>query len=307
MSESGLPPLNWLRAFEASARHLSFTGAGTELGLTQSAISQQIKALEGYLGRPLFHRRTRRLELTEAGRNYLPVVQEAFGTLAQGTRSLLGMDRGRVLHVRSNLAFAVFVLAPRLDDLHRAHPWLRLHLTTGIWEPEPREGVSDVEIRFSERRPVADGTQRLSNDCYYPVTAPDYVLPHDPFATAPLFDVAAMRPTFETWLRAQGGRLSPDRAVTYASTYAVTLSAAQAGAGIAMAHDTVAADLIARGLLVAPFDHREPMQDAYWLIPADPARDSPAARAFCAWLADAVKKTPDAEAPGASLRLTGKG
>ena len=83
MSESALPPLNWLRAFEVSARHLSFTGAAGELGMTQSAVSQQIKALENHLRRPLFLRQVRRLELTEAGRGYLPVVQEAFATLAR--------------------------------------------------------------------------------------------------------------------------------------------------------------------------------------------------------------------------------
>lgn len=294
MSDSDLPPLNWLRAFEASARHLSFTGAGGELGLTQSAISQQIKALEGFLGRPLFHRRTRRLELTEAGRNYLPVVQQAFGTLSQGTRSLLGVDRGRVLHVRSNLAFAVFFLAPRLGALRDAHPWLRLHLTTGIWEPEPREGVSDVEIRFAEDRPQGGGAERLWRDHFYPVTAPGYALGADPFADAPLFDVAAVRPTFEAWLKAQGRALAPGRAITYASTYSVTLAAAQAGAGIAMGHDTVAGDLIEGGRLVAPFAHREPMPESYWLLPADPARDTPAARAFCDWLRGQQKKTPGA-------------
>ena len=73
-----LPPLNWLRTFEVAARHLSFTGAAGELNMTQSAVSQQIKALEGHLGHRLFERRVRALALTTLGRNYLPVVQEAY-------------------------------------------------------------------------------------------------------------------------------------------------------------------------------------------------------------------------------------
>ncbi len=88
--QPSLPPLNWLRAFEAVARHLSFTDAATELNMTQSAVSQQIKSLEGYLGRPLFHRRPRALELTETGITYLPVVRDAFRTLLRGTRAVTG-------------------------------------------------------------------------------------------------------------------------------------------------------------------------------------------------------------------------
>ena len=85
-----LPPLNWLRAFDAAARHLSFTAAAGELNMTQSAVSQQIKSLEGFLGRPLFYRLSRRLELTEAGNLYLPWVQDSFRVLTQGTEAVLG-------------------------------------------------------------------------------------------------------------------------------------------------------------------------------------------------------------------------
>src|SRR6476620_3662182 len=101
-----LPPLNWLRVFEASARHLSFTNAAAELHITQSAVSQQIRALETYCGRPLFRRRSRILELTEAGRDLLPVVQDAFSRLSAGTRALSGADIGRRVNVQSNLSFS---------------------------------------------------------------------------------------------------------------------------------------------------------------------------------------------------------
>ncbi|KZY29817.1 hypothetical protein A3731_25920 [Roseovarius sp. HI0049] len=84
MSGNAFPPLSWLRAFEAAARHLSFTLAAQELNLTQSAVSQHVRSLEDYLGRELFIRRTRALQLTEAGANYLPTVREAFEVLARG-------------------------------------------------------------------------------------------------------------------------------------------------------------------------------------------------------------------------------
>ena len=94
-----LPPLNWLRAFEASARALSFTEAAQELHLTQSAVSQQIKSLESALGRQLFHRRARGLELTDIGRCYLPTVQAAFNTLEEGTAVLTGRNEPDVLEL----------------------------------------------------------------------------------------------------------------------------------------------------------------------------------------------------------------
>ena len=132
--KQSLPPLGWLRAFEAAARHLSFTGAAHELNMTQSAVSQQIKSLEGYLGRPLFHRRPRALELTESGITYLPVVRDAFRTLEHGTRAITGDDTN-VVQVQCTLTLAVHWLAPRLKQFRERHPDVKLNIVTEIWEP----------------------------------------------------------------------------------------------------------------------------------------------------------------------------
>src|SRR3546814_6887075 len=89
-----LPPLNALRAFEAAARHLSFTKAAAELHVTQAAISHQIKALEEWLGLPLFKRQNRALLLTDAGQAYLPPMREAFDRIQEATATLQQRDRG---------------------------------------------------------------------------------------------------------------------------------------------------------------------------------------------------------------------
>ncbi|NCG38880.1 MAG: LysR family transcriptional regulator, partial [Actinobacteria bacterium] len=104
---NALPPLNQLRVFEAAGRLLSFTQAGHELHLTQSAISQQIRALEAHVGRPLFVRRPRSLDLTEAGRAYIPIVQRTLDALAVGTQSVFGRHDELHLTVQVNLSFAV--------------------------------------------------------------------------------------------------------------------------------------------------------------------------------------------------------
>ena len=104
---SKLPPLTWLRAFEASARHLSFTSAAAELGLTQAAVSKQIKLLEHYLHEPLFQRKPRSLVLTKIGAAYLPKVRDSFERLAAGTEEVFGRRRDEVLTVRVAAGFSV--------------------------------------------------------------------------------------------------------------------------------------------------------------------------------------------------------
>src|SRR5690554_3512253 len=148
MPTNALPHLAWLRAFEATARHMSFTLAAQELGLTQSAVSQHVRNLELFLGRDLFIRRTRALDLTEAGGNYLPTVREAFDMLTQGTRSVFGDTRSNSLIVQCNLGFALFWLTPRLQDFQTQHPGIALNIVTPIWDPERNTDTSALEIRF---------------------------------------------------------------------------------------------------------------------------------------------------------------
>ena len=284
MSRSDLPPLNWLRAFEASARHLSFTGAAAELNMTQSAVSQQIKTLEAHLGRQLFHRRPRRLELTEAAKSYLPAVQDAFATLAHGTRAILGPGAEQVLQVQSNMGFAVLWLAPRLNRLFALHPWLRLNVTTAIWQPERTAATADVEIRFGRSPGEGVAAERLTRDRFYPVCAPGYPVEEATLLSVPLYDCADMLCTWEAWFAGQGRALPRATPITYASTYAFTLAAAAAGCGVALAHDTLAGHMIETGRLVRPFAHAEPMEEAYFLLAPDAASASPAARAFCEWI-----------------------
>lgn len=280
--KSDLPPLNWLRAFEASARNLSFTGAARDLNMTQSAVSQQIKSLEAYMGAPLFHRRARALELTQTGLSYLPVVRDAFRTLAHGTRAVT-QTRADVLRVQCNLTFAIHWLAPRLGALARAHPEVQLQISTELWEPRDMAQGADVEIRFSLRPSDMVYAELLARDVYYPVCAPGYEVTLETLADQPLFDCLNMMGTWAVWAEEQALNW-PNPPVTYATTYSVALSAAMAGNGVCLAHDAIAQRLIAQGQLVAPFAHRARMQEAYYLIQTPQAATMPNAQAFTGWL-----------------------
>ena len=281
---ASLPPLTWLRAFEAAARHLSFTQAAAELNLTQSAVSQHVRSLEAALGLGLFIRKTRALQLTEAGSNYLPVVQEAFEILGRGTRALTGGDRGRRLMVTCNLAFSTFWLAPRLGALLAAHPWLSLNLSTPIWAPQQAEGVPEVEIRFGRAASMPGTARRFAIEQAYPVCAPDVPPASRRWETAMLFDCAGVTTNWDAWLSSQGHTLQPDSSITLASTYVVAMTAALHGGGLAISHDTLARGLLADGRLERPYAHSVEMPEGYFLLAPPKHEETPAARAFVDWI-----------------------
>lgn len=280
--QNPLPPLGWLRAFEAAARHQSFTGAARDLNMTQSAVSQQIKSLEAYLGRALFHRRPRVVELTEAGITYLPVVRDAFRTLSQGTRAVSARHRN-VVQVQCNLSFAVHWLAPRLAGFRSTHPEVNLNLSTEIWEPREITEGADVEIRYSLRPSDTVRADLLRTDHYYPVCAPDYAVTLQTLHTQPLYDCSNLLCNWAGWAEDQALPWD-DPPITYATTFTMTLAVAQAGGGVALAHDLIARNLIDKGQLVAPFPHRAPMPEAYYLILSPQSEQSPNVVAFTDWL-----------------------
>lgn len=280
--QKGLPPLGWLRTFEAAARHLSFTGAAHDLNMTQSAVSQQVKSLEAFLGRPLFHRRPRVLELTETGITYLPVVREAFRTLHQGTRAVTGLGHGEI-QLQCNLTFAVHWLAPRLPALRRAHPQVRLNISTELWEPREMAQGADVEIRYSLRPADTVRADLLHRDHYYPVCAPGYDVRRDTLAEQPLYDCSNLLANWRGW--AEFAEIPwPDPFVTYATTFTVVLPIVTAGGGLCLVHDVIARELLSSGQLIAPFPERVPMPEAYYLIQTPQAEDRPEVQVFVAWL-----------------------
>jgi LysR family glycine cleavage system transcriptional activator len=281
-----LPPLNWLRAFEAAARHLSFTDAARDLNMTQSAVSQQIKALEQHLGRPLFHRRARALELTQTGITYLPVVRDAFRTLAQGTRAITGGNED-VVQVQCNLTFCIHWLAPRLARFRRRYPQVKLNISTELWEPRDMAEGTDIEIRYSLRPSDTVRADLLHADHYYPVCAPGYPVKLETLAEQPLYDCSNLMGSWAGWAESAGLDW-PDPPVTYATTFSVGLSVAAWGGGLALAHDAIAGGLIKAGQLVAPFEHRVPMAEAYYLIESPQAAKRKGARAFADWLREEV-------------------
>jgi len=281
------PPLHWLRAFSASARHLSFTDAAQELLITQSAVSKQVRLLEQALGQQLFIRRHRGLTLTEAGRNYLPIVERAFNTLEQGTRSFLGYSAGRNLHLKVNYAFASFWLMECLDAFMEAHPDVQLTVSTALWEQEFQGTTADIEIHYGRKETFQEGAIRLRGETLTPVCAPEVAnrlaTPED-LTNERILDLTGISETWDFWLARSGVEGLTLKNRHFFSTYVLSLTMAQAGKGVSMGHTTLIERAIARGDLVAPFDIHVPGRDGYYLIHNKTSTANPYAALFIDWI-----------------------
>jgi LysR family glycine cleavage system transcriptional activator len=283
-----LPPLNWLRAFEASARALSFTAAAEELSMTQSAVSQQIKSLESAMGRSLFRRRARGLELTDEGRGYLPTVQAAFAMLEEGTTVLQSRNHPDVLELQVNLSFALFWLTPRLGQFMDENPGVQLNLATSVWHEERPHHPASMQIVFGLGKQEGINGKRLTRDSIFPVCTPKVakqIKSLDDLLRQRLFDLPGTAQSWVAWLQAhpEGGTVAVPT-VHRASTWALSLEWAQRGLGVALAHDPIAHEVLASGDLVRPFDFSIPLKEAYYLIAPEGTRTRHASRVFKEWL-----------------------
>lgn len=278
-----LPPLNWLRAFEAAARHLSFTDAGVELGVTQAAVSQQVRQLEDWLGAQLFKRLARALALTDAGIAYLPIVQDGIERIDLGTAEIFGHPEGRPVTLRASTTLAVLWLAPQLARLRAEHPEIAVRVTT-LYSPVDfgQDGV-DIEIRYGAGTWPGVKAHRLFDESFFPVASPGYLAMAPALKTPAdlpghrLVHVIGEREGWGIYLRLAGvGDVETSEGDIQCDTLAVALNAAAAGAGVALATSPVADTMIGSGALVDLFGRRWPARLAHHLVipeASDPARE----------------------------------
>ena len=160
--------LNWLRTFEAAARHLSFTAASKELGLTQTAVSLQIKSLETKLGHDLFVRRPKSLRLTEIAKAYLPAVRNSLLALNLSTDGLFGPDQTSTIVVRASIALTMW-LVPQLKDFQKRHPGAGIKFVTAIWADTLDTQHVDVDIILAPSEQAGSHLEKLSEESLVPI------------------------------------------------------------------------------------------------------------------------------------------
>src|SRR5215217_3049020 len=266
-----LPPLNSLKAFEAAARHESFTRAAEELCVTQGAVSHQVKALETELGTKLFTRERQRLVITEQGREYLAVLRDALDRIALGTERLRQRQTSGALTVSTSPDFAAKWLVNRLGRFAEVHPEIDLRISATMHHVDfAREDV-DVAVRHGDGNWSGLDVVRLCSEELFAVCSPSLVFgwncriePSD-VLKFPLLHLND-RSDWSKWLEAAGVPLTEISHGPVLNHASMVIDAAVNGQGVGLARTTLAAwDLINERLL-APFSVTVPLSKGYWIV-----------------------------------------
>jgi DNA-binding transcriptional LysR family regulator len=302
-NRNALPALDLLVGFEAAARHLSFTKAGEELFLTQSAVSRQIKELEEQLGVELFQRRHRALALTSAGKSFYASAAQVLTTMRAATEQLRTQAGKKALSVTTTNSFAALWLIPRLAGFTRTHPGVdvRIMAETRVQDLD-RDGL-DVALRHGPASLAGSDAVRLMGERVFPVCSPKLLgdksrplrepkdLRHhcllqydDPDGRHPWLH-------WKTWLEVERiADLRPAGTLSF-SGYEQIIPAAIAGHGVALGRTPLVKDLIASGELAVPFKSSADPARAYYAIVSRAAAGRREVAEFVSWLKqEAAKK-----------------
>ena len=288
-----LPPLTWLRAFEAAARTRSFTSAAAELHVTQAAISKHVKSLELHLRQPLFLRRPRSLELTKSGEAYLPKVQDALERLAIGTREVFGQRRAKGLTLRCAVSFAATWLATRLPAYLDREPARPIRVLSSVWNDPFDKDAYDLDIRYGRGDWPGFRCHRLTWERITPLCAPGYAgLAHltrpDDLARHRLLHVLGYQEGWGIWLNAAGARAVDAGQGVQVDTSVTAFAVASAGGGIALGRSSLSEEVRASGRLIAPFALEVPIDEAFYLLEPAEGPQHPDAPGFRDWLVAAA-------------------
>ena len=253
-----LPPLGWLRSFEASARHLSFTSAAEELGLTQSAISQQVKALETRLGFPLFRRHARGLALTDNGRRLLPEVEAPLQALSTAMTGVLTWPEKGLLTIASSVSVAQWVIAPRLEDFRARFRGQKIRVLSAIWPDDFHTIRADVEIRFGSARQAGAGAKPLLPNRLIALKAPGL---EGSLQDLPLIEAVGTSGGWQAWAKMVEDVPPP---ALYADTFGMAMQFAVHGNGVALVSEVLAEYALKSGQLVQAHHGSIPSQEGYY-------------------------------------------
>jgi DNA-binding transcriptional LysR family regulator len=302
-NRNALPALDLLVGFEAAARHLSFTKAGEELFLTQSAVSRQIKELEDQLGVELFQRRHRALALTDAGKSFYASAAQVLTTMRAATDRLRAQAGKKGLSVTTTHSFAALWLIPRLAGFTRSHPGIdvRIMADTRVQDLD-RDGL-DLAVRHGPASLAGSNAVRLMGERVFPVCSPKLVKDKSKPLREPqdlrnhcllqYDDPEGRHPWlhWKTWLEVERiADLRPAGTLSF-SGYEQIIPAALAGHGVGLGRTPLVKDLLASGELVAPFKSSADPARAYYAVVSKSAEGRPEVSEFVSWLKqEAAKK-----------------
>lgn len=288
MTDLPLPPLSAIRAFEAAARRGNFTAAGDELGLTQAAVSYQIRQLEDRVGLPLFIRGPRGVTLTADGARLAERAGEALAILREAFAEVRH-KRDEVLEISALPTFAAHVMAPRLGHFQIAHPQITTRVEVDSRVVDLLNSESTVAIRSGLGRWDGLRADFLLRSHYAPMLSPAviarYGMPRTPADLRDLPLIDPDDPGWAVWFEAAGLEASAGaRGAGVAGIQILSAQAMLAGQGAALLTPAYFSDHLARGDMIQPFDIVAFDEMSIWLVYPEPRRNAPALRAFRDWL-----------------------
>ena len=290
-----LPPLNALKAFEAAARHLSFTRAAEELFVTQAAISHQIKALEEYLGIKLFRRKNRSLLLTEEGQGYFLDIKDIFTSISEATDKLLARSAKGALTVSLQPSFAIQWLVPRLVRFSERHPDIDVRIKAVDLDEGALTDDVDVAIYYGRGNWPGLRCDKLHTEYLIPVCSPLLLTGPKPLRTPDdlirhtlLHDTS--RRDWKSWFRQLDIDAPNVNQGPIFSHSTMVIQAAIHGQGVALGHSVLAQPEIEAGRLICPFEQVLVSKNAFYLVCQEQQSDQGKIVAFRDWMLELVEQ-----------------
>lgn len=307
-----IPPLNPLRAFEAAARHMSFTKAADEMNVTQGAVSRQVKVLEEYLGFGLFERTAKGLELTRNGRAYAGALSQAFEQIARATDEVVTARSHSILTIRGYTTFLVRWLVPLLPEFKIKHPNIEVRLVSASDPVDFERDNVDVGIRYGHGHWPNTESDLLFLNSLLPICSPsllesaDLKAPSD-LARCTLLHLNLRRSDWPDWLAGAGRKNLNAENNLFLEDLGVVYQCAVAGMGVAIGQQAyLQADLAARRL-VAPFDFVLKRSKGYFLVCPKDLAHLTKIRIFKEWLRERIAADPHVGLPSISVNRATEG
>lgn len=286
-------PLNALRVFEAVARHGSFSRAAEELGMTQTAVSYQIKLLEGHIGEQLFLRQPRQIVNTDAADRMLPNVSRALELMNEAMLAA-AQAANETLEIHSSPTFASHWLARNLGSFQLDYPAIAVRLLRVSKITDFGRDPADISIRWGVGPWPEHECHLLGRFSYAPMLSPGLAAAaggiSEPRHLLRLPIIGAQQESWQTWF-ASAGLEPPDLSVHKRHNYIeqdLCANAALAGQGVAILNHIFFAEELSSGRLIAPFNHHCSDEIGIWLVYPHSRRNNPKIRAFREWILAAV-------------------
>ncbi|MET4733572.1 putative choline sulfate-utilization transcription factor [Thalassospira sp. MBR-102] len=279
--------LGWLRTFDAVGRLGSLTRAAQELGLTQPAVTYQIRRVEEQLGLSLFHRSQGGSRLTEAGEVLFRAVRASVERIDDAAQETLRKARDPAIRIFTDYGFAAFWLMPRVADFRRRHPKAEVHIVASQSLEDELERDTDAAMVFGARGDFPPSAKLLIPERVVPVCAPGFLERYGPFddpaqfANVPLLHLETTEKarwlTWATWLAAHGVAREPEQGDLGLNTYGFVIQAALAEQGLALGWIGLVDHHLAQGSLIQVGPEITRPDRGYWLVPSPSAHDTTAA------------------------------